>query len=135
MASKLQNLRQASKTGPRRARIAPKSLLGGQVTQSDWIDILTIFILIIFKFFGNSKLNNLSFDQNHLIKNPILFCKYFGPLISDRSGFVFKICVWISVFRRKKQFENPRLGCRDIKQKPSLIFFGTPCTFEIGDWL
>ena len=35
--------------------------------------------------------------------------------------------VWISVFRRKKRFENPIIGCRDIKQKPSLIFFGTPC--------
>ena len=31
-------------------------------------------------------------------------------------------------FQEKKRFENPSLGCRDIKQKPSLIFFGTPCT-------
>ena len=38
------------------------------------------------------------------------------------------MCVWISVFRRRKQFENPIIGCRDIKQKPSLILFGTPCT-------
>ena len=37
------------------------------------------------------------------------------------------MCVWISVFRRRKQFENPIIGCRDIKQKPSLILFGTPC--------
>ena len=28
--------------------------------------------------------------------------------------------------REKKQFENPILGCRDIKQKQSQIFFGTP---------
>ena len=27
----------------------------------------------------------------------------------------------------KKQFKNPIVGYRDIKQKPSLIFFGTPC--------
>ena len=38
------------------------------------------------------------------------------------------MCVWISVFRRRKQFENPIIGCRDIKQKPSLILFGTPCS-------
>ena len=120
---KRQNLHQAPKTGPRRALIAPKSLLVGQVTQSDWIDILTIFILIIFKCLGNSKLNDLSFDQNHLIKNPILFCKYFGPLILDRSGFVFKICVWISVFRRKKQFENPMLGCQEICKINTAPFF------------
>ena len=44
------------------------------------------------------------------------------------SDFVFKISVWISVFWRKKRFKNPILCCRDIKQKPSLIFFGTPCT-------
>ena len=25
-------------------------------------------------------------------------------------------------------FENQILGCRDIKQNQSLIFFGTPCT-------
>ena len=44
-----------------------------------------------------------------------------------RIGFVFKLCVWISVFRRKKQYKNPILDCRDIKQNPSLILFGTPC--------
>ena len=27
----------------------------------------------------------------------------------------------------KKRFENLTLGCRDIKQTWSLIFFGTPC--------
>ena len=27
----------------------------------------------------------------------------------------------------KKRFKNPILGYRDIKQKPSLILFGTPC--------
>ena len=30
-------------------------------------------------------------------------------------------------FQEKKQFENPVLGCQDIKQKQSPIFFGTPC--------
>ena len=68
-------------------------------------------------------------QQNHLIKNPILFCKYLGPLILHRIGLVFKICVWISVFKRKNCIENPILSCQDIKQKPSLIFFGTPCMF------
>ena len=54
---------------------------------------------------------------------PILFNKYFSPLVSHRIGLVFKICVWISVFRRKKLFKNPILSCRDINQNPSLIFF------------
>ena len=48
------------------------------------------------------------------IKNPILFCKFLSPLKSHRNGFVFKIYIWISVFRRKKRFENPMLGCREI---------------------
>ena len=113
---------QAQQTGPRCALIASKSLLVGLVTQFDWIDVITVFILIFFKKFGRSKSNNLSFDQNHQITNPILFCKYFGSLISHKNGFIFKICVWISIFRRKKLFENPILGCREIKQTRSLIF-------------
>ena len=40
VASKLQNLRQAPKTGPKRALIAPKLLLVGLVTQTDWLDII-----------------------------------------------------------------------------------------------
>ena len=52
-----------------------------------------------------------------LFQNPILFCKYLGTLLSHRNGSVCKMCVGISVFRRKKLFENRILGCRDIKQK------------------
>ena len=76
LALKPQNFRQAPQTGPRWALIAPKLLLLGLVTQTDWIDVITITFLIIFKICGSSRLNNLSFDQNHRIKNPILFCKY-----------------------------------------------------------
>ena len=76
LALKPQNLCQAPQTGPRRALLAPKLLLLGLVTQTDWIDVITVILLIIFKICGSSRLNNLSFDQNHLIKNPILFCKY-----------------------------------------------------------
>ena len=36
------------------------------------------------------------------------------------------MCVWLSVFRRKELCENPILGCRDIKQNPSLIFLRHP---------
>ena len=60
-----------------------------------------------------------------------MLCKYLNPLKLHRNGFVFKICVWISVFRVKKLFKNPIFGCRDIRQKPSLIFFGTPCIYTI----
>ena len=66
-----------------------------------------------------------------LCQSRILFSKYLRTLKSHRNGFVFKICIWISVFRRKKRFENPIFGCRDIKQTPSLIFFGTPCRSQI----
>ena len=30
----------------------------------------------------------------------------------------------------KKQFKSPIIGCRDIKQNPSLILFGTPCRYQ-----
>ena len=79
------------------------------------------------KICGSSKSIYFSFYQYLLIKNPLLFCQCLSLQKSHRYGYVFKICVWISVFKRKKQFENPILGCRDIKQKRSLIFFGTPC--------
>ena len=125
MASKLQNLRQASKTGPRRALIAPKSFLVGLVTQSDWIDVLTVFILIIFEFFGNSKLNYLSFDQNHLIKNPILFCKYLTPQKLHRNGFVFKILVWIWIFKRKNNFNVWYLVADILSKVGGSIFWYT----------
>ena len=129
VASKTQNLRQALPITPRQALEASKWLLVGLVTLTDWIDVITVFILIIFKICGSSKSNNLSFDQNHLTKNPILFCKFLSPQKSHRNGFVFKIFVWIPVFRRKNWFEYPILGCRDIVQKLSQIFFGTPCMF------
>ena len=116
LALKPQNFRQAPQTGPRWALIAPKLLLLGLVTQTDWIDVITITFLIIFKICGSSRLNNLSFYQNHRIKNPILFREFLGPLWSYKNGSVFKMTVWISVFRRKKRFENPIIGCRDIRQ-------------------
>ena len=53
-------------------------VLVGLMTQTDWIEFITVFILIVFKIFGSSKLNNFSFYQNHIIKNPILLCKYFS---------------------------------------------------------
>ena len=69
-----------------------------------------------------------------------MFCKYLGPLISHRNGFVFEIFVQVSVFKRKNRFEYQILGYRDIKQTRSLIFFGTPCNvskfvlFQISDY-
>ena len=73
----------------------------------------------------------MNFDHNNLVKNPILFFKFLSPIKLHRNGFVFKIFVWISVFWRKKLFENPILGCRDIKKKSSLIFFGTPLSMSV----
>ena len=57
---------------PRRALIAPKSLLVGLVTQ-------TVFILLIFKICGSSKLNNLWFDQNHQIEDTTLLLNISTP--------------------------------------------------------
>ena len=59
--------------------IAPKWLLVRLVTQTDWINVITVFIFIIFKMCGSSKSNNLSFAQNHLIKNLIFFANISVP--------------------------------------------------------
>ena len=60
VASKPQNLRKALPTSQRRALIAPKWGLVGLVTQTNWIDVKTVFILIVFKIYRTSKSNNLS---------------------------------------------------------------------------
>ena len=65
--------------------------------------------------------------QTDLFLNPISFCKYLGPLLSHRNGFVCEMCMWISVFRRKKLFENRILGSRDIKQN---AYWNTMCAFS-----
>ena len=51
----------------------------GQVTQADGINVVTGSFLIVFKICGSFRSNNLTFYQNYLIKNPILFCKYLSP--------------------------------------------------------
>ena len=43
-----------------------------------------------------------------LFQKRILYHKYLGRIKSDRNGFVFKICIWISVFRRKSLSKNGR---------------------------
>ena len=111
VVSNPQTLHQGPPTGPTGALIAPKWLLVGLVAQKDWIDVITVSILIVFKKCGSSKLDNFSFYQNRVIKNPILFYQYLSLQKSHRNGYVLKIYVWISVFRRKKLFDNPVLGC------------------------
>ena len=58
-----------------------------------------------------------------VFQNHFLFCKFLSPLISHRNGFVFEIFVWVSVFRRKKLFENPMLGCWEICKINTAPFF------------
>ena len=56
-------------------------------------------------------------------KSPILFCTYLGYLKSYRNVSVFKICVWILVFRRKKQFVDPLHGLQVTRYKRIQPFF------------
>ena len=54
--------------------------------------------------------------------NPILFHKYLTEMVLNSN-----LHMDLSFQEKKKLFEDPTLGCQDIKQKPSLILFGTPC--------
>ena len=99
---------------------APKWCLVDLVTQTDCIDVKTVFILIVLKRKG--PLNQIIWVLT-TIKNPILFCKFLSPLKSRRNGFVFKIYIWISVFSRKKRCENSMLGCREIFKINTAPFF------------
>ena len=40
-----------------------------------------------------------------LFRTPVLFCKYLSPLRLHKIGSVFKIYIWISVFRKKNGLE------------------------------
>ena len=44
---------------------------------------------------------------------------------------VFRIYIWISVFRRKQRFRNPFLGSWYIKQIQKVIFLGRPVFLTI----
>ena len=63
--------------------------------------------------------------QIDLFQNPILFYKYLGPLLSQRNCSVCKMFVWISVFRRKKLYENRILGCREALEPRVLKLEGS----------
>ena len=102
------------------------------------------------------KMRKFSFSASTYDKSPILFDKYIGapdwiisvfititksrnsfcfanilaPFKSQRNGFVFKICVWISVVRRKN---NLNIRCSVVKiSKTQFYFFGTPCSNCVG---
>ena len=53
--------------------------------------------------------------------NPILFHKYLTEMVLNSN-----LHMDLSFQEKKKLFEDPTLGCQDIKQKPSLIFLGHP---------
>ena len=63
------------------------------------------------------------------------------PLVKDRrNGSVFKMSVWISVFRRQKMIWKSDIWFSRYWEKNSLILFGTPCkifnfwNFRHFDW-
>ena len=56
-------------------------------------------------------------------QNPVLFCKYLSPLKSHKIGSVFKIYIYISVFRRKKWFRIPFLVPEICNKYKRSIFF------------
>ena len=126
------NLHKSMPTGPRWALIAPKWGLVGLIVQTDWIEVKTVFILKVIKTHRTSKSNTLSFDHNHLIKNSILICKFLSPLKLHRNGVVFKIYVWISVFRRKKTiWKSDTWLPRYLLNKHWTIFFKHPVAFMV----
>ena len=53
------------------------------------------------------------------------FVNILPPKIAQKN-FLFKICIQISVFRRKKAFENPIHGCREICKINTNIFSKHP---------
>ena len=64
---------------------------------------------------------NLSISKTH-------FVLQISPLILQRNSSVFKIFIWISVFRRRKNgLEICFLVPKILNKSYSCIFFETPC--------
>ena len=68
-------------------------------------------------------LRKFGFITSTFRKSPILFCTYLSYLKSYRNVSVFKICVWILVFRRKKQFVDPLHSLQVTRYKIIQAFF------------
>ena len=56
-------------------------------------------------------------------QNPVLFCKYLSPLKSHKIGSVFKIYIWISVFREKNGLEICSLVLEILNKQTFERFF------------
>ena len=70
--------------------------------------------------------------HNNLFRNTILFRKYLSYLKSKRIVSVSKNCVWISVFMRKKHFENWSHGSQLSWWRRILeFFFKHPACYNI----
>ena len=83
----------------------------GLVTQTDCIDVKTVFILIVFKTYRTSKSNILSFDHN---QESYFVLQISQPPKIAQKWFRIQNLHMNLIFQEKKQFENPVLGCREI---------------------
>ena len=63
------------------------------------------------------------------VKKLILFCISLSLLKSHRNGSVLKICVWISVVRRKIYLKIHLLVVEILGKHPVLFFLGYPVRF------
>ena len=82
------------------------------------------------KICSGSKFKKIGSITSTYHKSPSLVLRYLGYLKLYKIGAVFKICIWISVFRRKKQFVNPLHSSKVttilLMQKNSGVFFKHP---------
>ena len=58
-----------------------------------------------------------------------MFCKYLSPLPLRRNDFVFKVCVRISVFRRKNYLKVRYLATKILSKTSVLSFLGHPVVY------
>ena len=86
-----------------------------------------MFILINFQNIALLKLEIIKVCHNRIFQTPHFVWQIFRSPEIAQKWFVFKISIWISVSRRRKQFVNPFFGYRDISQTRWLIYYYTPC--------
>ena len=96
----------------------------------NWINMfqyMLFFIIFLNSWSKNEK--KLSLFQSVLSETLFCFANILDPMNSQKWCCIQSISITMDLsFQDKKElFENPIHGCKDIKQIPSLILFGTPC--------
>ena len=92
---------------------------------TNWIDLFKfLFIFIIFQHSWEVKIRKKGVYYNRPCQKVNFVWQISRlPKVAQKWFCIQNLRMWVLVFRRKKQFENPILGCQDICKINAAPFF------------